>query len=157
MSIGNSAGSMYCSLNCGLLYLVSRSSLNTLWIAHPSGSSSWNTPKLISFEILKGLYLFWSSFFEGLFEWIFLFSNYMLSPIFNLWGFLLFWSNYLFILSWASSIDFVVFSQLLCNLVRKSSNLENSIDTTRLPFHGCLPKLSSKEVLPVTTYYLSLY
>ena len=71
--ISSSTGSTCCPLNCGSLHLVSRFLLNMLCIIHPFGSSSWNVPKLISFEILKGLYLFWSSFFEGLFEWIFLF------------------------------------------------------------------------------------
>jgi len=56
--VGGSTGSICYLLNCGSLLLVSRSSLNTLWIIHPSGSSSWNAPWPISFEILKDPYLF---------------------------------------------------------------------------------------------------
>ena len=155
--VGGGANSTCCSLNCGLLHLVSRSLLNMLCIIHPSGSSSWNAPKLMSLEILKGLYLFWCSFFESLFKWIFLFSNHTLSPIFNSWGFLCFLSNYFFVVSYAVSIDFVASFQLLCRPVRNSSNLENSVCTMRLPFYGCLPKLSSKGVLPVAMCLLSLY
>ena len=66
--IGGGASSMCCSLNCSLWHLVSRSLLNTLCIIYSSGSFSWNIPKLMSFKILKGLYLFWSNFFEGLFK-----------------------------------------------------------------------------------------
>ena len=66
--VSGGAGSMCCSLNCGALYFVSKSLLNILCIIHPSGSSSWNAPRLISFEILKSLYFFWSSFFKGWFE-----------------------------------------------------------------------------------------
>ena len=148
---------LYCSLNCSSLHLVSRSLLNTLCIIHPSGSSSWNASRPISFEILKGPYLFWSNFFKDLFKWIFLFSSHMLSPIFNLWEFLHFLSNCFFILFWATSINFVASSQLLCNPIRNSSNFRNSICATRLPFHGCLPKLSLNGVHPVATYFLSLY
>ena len=72
--------------------------------------SSWNIPWPISFEILKGPYLFWSNFFEGQFEWIFLLSSHMLFPTFNPWGFLLFLLNCFFIFFWASSIDFVASS-----------------------------------------------
>ena len=127
------------------------------WIAHSSGSSRWNAPKPMFFEIIKSSYHFWSSFFEGQFDWIFLFSNHMLSPTFNPWEFHLFLLNCFFIFFCASSIDFVACSQFFCNPARNSSNFENSIDTMRLPFHGCLPKLSLKGVLPVATCCLSLY
>ena len=123
---------MCCPLKCGSLHLV-RSSLNTLWIIYPSGSSSWNASRPISFKILKSLYLFWSSFFESLFKWIFFLSNHMLSPTFNPWGFLYFLSNCFFIIFCAVSIDFVTSSQLLCRPVRKSSNLE-----TLFVLQGCL-------------------
>ena len=148
---------MCCSLKCGSLHLVSRSSLNMLWIIHPSRSSSWNTFRPMFFEILKDLYLFWSSFFKGLFKWIFLFSNHMLSPTFNPWGFLCFLLNCFFIISCTAFIDFVVLSQLSYRLVRKSSNFGNSVCTTRLPFHRCLPKLSSNGVRLVTICFLLLY
>jgi len=115
------------------------------------------TPKPMSFEILKGPYLFWSSFFKDLFKWIFLFSNHILSPTFNPWGFLCFLLNCFFIVFCAVSIDFIASSQLLCRFVRNFSTLGNSVCTTRLLFHGCLPKLSSKGVLPVAVCLLSLY
>ena len=104
--VGSGTGSSCWPLNFGSLHHVKRSSLNTLYIAHLSGSSNWNTLKLMSFKILNGLYLFWSSFFEGWFNWIFLFSNHTLSLTFNPWGFLLFLSNCLFVrhgLHWGES------------------------------------------------------
>ncbi len=131
--------------------------LNTLWIIHHSRSSSWNAPELISFEILKGSYLLLSNFFEGQFDWIFLSSSHMLSPIFNPWGFHLFLSNCLFIFFYTSSIDFIVCFQLFCSPVRNSSTLGNSNHTTRLPFHGYLPKFNSNGVLSVAVYILLLY
>ena len=143
------ASSTFCPLNCSSLYYVSRSSLNILWIIHPSRSSSWNTLWLISFKILKGLYLFWLSFFEGLFKWIFLVSSHTLSPVFNSCRFCLFLSNCLFIAYFAISIDFVASFQLLYNTIRNSSSFGNSICTVKFLFHGCLPKLSSNRVLPI--------
>ena len=156
MSSGGTS-SMCCSGQWGSLYLISRSLLNTLWIIYPSGSSSWNAPWSMSFEILRGLYLFWFSFFESQFEWIFLASNHTLSPAFNPCEFYLFLSNCLFIASFAIFINFIVSSQLCCNLVRNSSNFGNSICTIRFPFYGCLPKLSLKGVLSITTCFLLLY
>ena len=91
------AGSMCCHLKCGTLHCVSRSLLNMLWIAYSSGNSSWNASWPISFEILKGLYLFWSNFFKSQFNWIFLASNHMLSPTFSSCGSCLFLSNCFFI------------------------------------------------------------
>ena len=157
MIVGGSAGSSCWPLNFGSIYGVRRFSLNMLWIAHPSRSSSWNTSEPISFEILKSLYLLLSNFFEGWFDWIFLFSSHMLSPTFNLWGFYLFLSNCLFIFFYASSIAFVAYSQLFCNPARNSSSLENSDCTMRLPFYECLPKFNSNSVLPVAACLLSLY
>jgi len=101
--------------------------------------------------------IFWSNFFESLFNRIFLFSNHMLSPTSNSSGFCLFLLNYFFIFFCASFIDFVACSQLLCNSVRNSSNFGNSICIMRLPFYGCLPKFSSNGVFPVATCLLSLY
>ena len=148
---------MCCPLNCSALYFVSRSSLNILCIIYPSESSSWNTPKPMLFEILKYPYLFWSSFFEGQFEWIFSFSNNTLSLTFNSCRFSFFLSNCLFIFFWASSINFVASSQLCCSLVRNSSNFRNFICVTRLPFYECLPKLSLNRICSVTVCFLSLY
>ena len=148
---------MCCSLNCSALHFVSRSLLNTLYIIHSSGSSSWNASRPMSFEILKDQYLFWFSFFKGRFKWIFLFSSHTLSPTFNPCGFLLFLSNYLCIFFWTSFIDFVASSQHCCSPVRNSSNFRNSVCVTRLPFYGCLPKLSSNGVCPVVACFLSLY
>ena len=111
----------------------------------------------MSFEILKSPYLFWSSFFEGLFKWMFLASNYTLSPFFNLYRFHLFLLNYFFIISCANSINFMASSQLLCSSVKNSSNFGNSVYTVRLPFYRCLPKLSTNGVCSIATYFLSLY
>ena len=127
MIVGGDAGSMCCPLNFGSMYCVSRSSLKTLWIIHPSGSSSLNAPNPMSFEILNGLYLLLSSFFEGQFKWIFFFSSHTLSPTFNPWEFLLFLSNYFFMFFCASSITLVTCSQLFCSPIRKSSTLGISI------------------------------
>ena len=148
---------MCCSLNCSSLHLVSKSSLNTLYIIYSSESSSWKASRLIFFEILKDLYLFWSNFFQGLFTWIFLFSSHTLSPTFNSREFLHFLSNCFFILFWATSINFMASFQLLYSPIRNSSNFRNSVCATRLPFHRCLPKLSSNGVHPVATCFLSLY
>ena len=155
--VGGGSGSSCWPLNFGFTHHISRSLLKTLWITHPSGSFSWNAPKPMSFEILKGSYLLLSNFFEGWFNWISLFSNHTLSPTLSPWGFRLFLSCYLFMFFWAFSIIFVACSQLLCIPVRNSSTLEISICITRLPFHGCLPKLNSNGVLPVATCFLSLY
>ena len=111
----------------------------------------------MSFEILKGLYLFWSSFFEGHFKWIFLASSHILSPIFSSCGFLLFLSNCFFIVYFAISIDILALSQLLCSSSRKSFSFGNSILINRFPFYKCLPKLSSNGVYFVATCFLSLY
>ena len=126
-----------------------------LWIIHSSKSSSWNAPRPISFEILKGLYLFWSNFFKSQFE--FLFSSHMFSPTFNLWGFLHFLLNCFFIFFWASFIAFVASSQLLCRPARNSSIFRNSIYITMLLFYGYLPKLSLNGVWLVATCFLLLY
>ena len=111
----------------------------------------------MSFEILKDLYLFWSSFFEGHFEWIFLASSHMLSPIFNPCGFLLFLSNYFFIASFAISINTLALFQLLCNLFRKLFSFGNSIFIVMFLFYRCLPKLGLNRVCPVAICFLSLY
>ena len=134
-----------------------RSSLNTLCIIHLSESSSWNTPWLMFFEILKSLYLFYSSFFKGLFKWIFLASSHTLSPVFSSCRFYLFLLNCLFIASFAISIDFVASSQLLCSPIMNSSSFGNSVYTVKFSFHECLPKLSSNKMCPVAIYFLSLY
>ena len=63
--VSSSISSSCWLLNFGSLYHVRKSSLNILWIAYSSGSSSWNASKPMSFKILKSLYYFWSSFFEG--------------------------------------------------------------------------------------------
>ena len=155
--VGCGTRSMCCSLKYGFLHFVSRSSLNTLWIIHPSGSSSWNTPYPMIFEIIKSLYLFWSNFFEGLFEWIFLAPNHMLSPTFSPCRFLLFLSNCVFITSYATSINFIAFSQLFCNSIKNSSNIRISVHTLRFFFYGCLPKFRTNSVCPVAICFLSLY
>ena len=108
----------------------------------------------MSFEILKDPYLFWFSFFEGLFEWMFLASNHMLSFPFSLCGFCLFLSDCFFMTFCANSIDFMTSSQLCCNPVRNSGN---SICTVRLSFYGCHLKLSINSVCPIAMCFLSLY
>ena len=111
----------------------------------------------MSFAILKGLYLFWSNFFENQFKCIFLASNRMLFSTFNPYGFCLFLSNYLFIASFAISIDFMAFSQLCCSPIRNYSKFGSSVCTVRLPFHRYISKLSLKGVCSVATCFLSLY
>ena len=128
-----------------------------LWIIHPSGSSSWNVPELMSFEILKGLYLLLFNFFKGWFDWIFLFSNHMLSPTLSPWEFHLFLSNCCFIFFCASSIAFIACSQLFCIFAKNSSTLGISDCTLRFPFYECLPKFNSNSVLFIATCFLSLY
>ena len=143
---GGGFGSICCPLNWSSLYHISRSSLNMLWIAHPSGNSSWNTSWPISFMILKGLYFFWSSFLEGYFDYIFSAFSNTLSLSFNPCGFCLFLLNCFFMASFAIFIDFFTTSQLSYSLSRKLSNFGNSVFTVRFPFYGCLPKLSLNEV-----------
>ena len=53
-------------------------------MAYSSGSSSLYAPCPISSLIVKGPYLFWSSFFEGWFVWIFLASSHTCSPVLRL-------------------------------------------------------------------------
>ena len=144
-------------LNYGYLHHINRSLLNTLWIIYSFGSSSWNASWLISFEILKDLYLFWLSFFKHLFEWIFLDFSHILSPTLSPYEFCLFLSNCFFIASFAIFIDFVASSQLLCNPMRKSSSFSNSICTVIFPFYRCLPKLSSNRILSIAVCLLLLY
>ena len=136
---GGSASSIYYPLNWSFLHCVSKFSLNTLWVIHSSRSSSQNASWLMSLEILKGPYLFWSSFFEGQFKWMFLASNHTLFPAFNPCRFYLFLLNCLFIAFFAISINFLAFFQLLCNLMRNSSNFENSIGIVKFSFQECLP------------------
>ena len=144
---------MCCPLNCGFLHHVSRSSLNILWIAYPSSSSDWNTLYLMSFEILKGLYLFWSKFFKSQFKWIFFVSNHMLSPSFSPYRFCLFLLNCFFMASFAISINFFAIFQLSCSHLRKSSSFGNSIFTVRSLFHRCLPKFNLNRVCPVAACF----
>ena len=155
--VGGGTGSSCWFLNFGSTHCVRRSPLNMLWIIHPFESSSWNASEPIFFEILKGLYLFWSNFFEGLFDWMFLFSNHMFSPTFSSCRFHLFLSNCFFILFCTSFIDLVACSQLFCNPARNSSSFRNSDCTMRLSFHRYLPKFNLNSVLPVAACLLSLY
>ena len=151
------AGFSCYSLNLSSTHCVSRSSLKILWIAHPSGSSSWNSPEPMFFEILKGPYLLLFNFFESQFKWIFLFSSHTLSLTFSPWRFHLLLLNYFFIFSCASFIAFVVCFQLFCIPIRNSSTCGISVWTTRLPFYQYLPKFSSNSVLLVVVCFLLLY
>ena len=136
---------MCCPLKYSSLHCISMSSLNMLWIAYSSGNSSWNAPWPIFFEILKDLYLLWSSFFEGQLKWLFLDSSHTLLPTFNPCGFLLFLSN-CFFMAFAISVDFFAAFQLSCSSWRKLSSFGNSILIVRFSFHGCHPKLSLNRV-----------
>ena len=156
MIVGGGAGSLCCLLNFGSTHYVRRSLLKTLWIIQPSRSSSWNALKPMSFKILKGLYLLLSSFFEGQFDWIFLFSSHTWSPTFKPWGFLLFLSNCRFMFFWASSIACTACFQLSCSFFPNSSTHGNSVCTMRSPFQGCLPKFRLNGVFPVAAYFLLL-
>jgi len=102
----SSAVYMYCLLNWSSLYHVSRSLLNMLWIAHLSSSFSWNVSWPIFFVILKDPYLFWFSFLESHVEWIFLAPSHTLLSSFKSCRFHLFLSNYFFIASFTTFIDF---------------------------------------------------
>ena len=157
MIIGRGVGSLCCSWNFGSTHHVKRSSLKMLWIIHPSGSSSWNTPEPISFVILKGLYFLLSNFFEGRFNWIFLFFSHMCSPAFSPCGFYLFLSNCCFMFFWDSSIAYVACSQLFCKCSMNSSTDNIPVWTIRSPFQGCLPKFNLNSVLPVAACFLLLY
>jgi len=97
---------MCCLLNWGFLHRVSKSSLNMLWIAYSSGNFSWNAPWPMFFVTLEDLYLFWSSFLESHFDWIFLASSHILSPGFSSYEFCLFLSNCFFMAFFAISINF---------------------------------------------------
>ena len=154
---GSGASSMCYPRKWGSPHLISRSSLNTLWIIHSFGNSSWNTSCLMFLRILKDLYLFWSNFFEGWFEWIFLASNHILFSTCNSYRFLLFLSNCFFIASFAISIKFIAFSQLLCNSLRNSSNFGNFICTVKFPFQECCPKLCLNGICPIAICFLWLY
>ena len=149
--------SLCCPLNFGSTHHVRRFSLKTLWIVYPSESSSWNTPKLISFEILKGLYLLLSNFFEGWFNWIFLFSNHTLLPTFSPWEFFLFLSNCFFMFFYISSIAFVACSQLFYIPIKKSSTRGIPVWTMRSSFQEYLLRFNLNGVLSVAAYFLSLY
>ena len=108
LSIISSSGAVYiyCLLNLSSLHHVSRSLLNMLWLAHLSSSFSWNVSWPIFFVILKDPYHFWFSFLESYFEWIFLAPSHTLLSSFKSCGFHLFLSNYFFIASFATFIDF---------------------------------------------------
>ena len=108
------------------------------------------------FVISKDLYLFWSSFFEDCFNWMFLPSNHMFS-CFNSWVFYLFMSNYFFMASFAISIDIFATSQLLCSSSKKVPSFGNSVFIVRSLFYRCHPKSSLNEVYSVAEYFLSLY
>jgi len=154
---GGNASSMYCPLNWSSLHHVSRSLLNTLCIAYSFGNFSWNVSCSISFVISKDLYLFWFSFFESYFDWIFFSSNYMLFPCFNPWEFCLFLLNCFFIAFFALFIDDFAIFQLLCSFLRKVSSFGNSVFIVRSSFYECLPKLSSNGIYSVAECFLLLY
>ena len=99
----------------------------TLYITHLSSNFSWNTPWPMFLVISKGLYLFWFSFFEDCFNWIFLTSNHNLPSCFNPWEFHLFLVNYFFMASFAFFIDVFAVFQLHC-----SSRLEYLYSSSEL-------------------------
>ena len=138
---GSGTISIYYPLNWGFLHHISKSSLNILYITYPSGNFSWNTPYPMFFVISNGPYLFWSSFFESHFDWVFLAFSHTLSSYFNPWKLCLFLSNYFFMTSFAFSIDIFTVSQLLCSSSQKVSSFGNSVFIIRSPFHECCPKL----------------
>ena len=75
------AGFLCWLANSAFLQCVNRSSLKTSCMAHPSESFSLYAPCPISSLTVKGPYLFWSSFFEGQFVWMFLASSHTCSPV----------------------------------------------------------------------------
>ena len=126
-------------------------------IAHPFSYFSWNASCSIFFMSLKGLYYFWSNFFESYFNWIFFASSYTLFSCINYQGFCLFLLNCSFITSFDFSMDDFTFSQLLCSSLRKVSSFGNSVFIVKSSFYKCLSKLSLTGIYPVVEYFLSLY
>ena len=108
----------------------------------------WDCKRSISFLVQ----LLWGSVWTNVFS----FQLHIVSYFQSLWILSLL-VKLPFIASFAISIDFMASSQLLCNLMRNSSNFENSICTIRFLFLGYLPKLSLNGVCPVTICFLSLY
>ena len=148
---------MCCPLNWGSLHCVSRSLLNTLCIIYPSGNFSWNASCPIFFVISKDPYIFWSSFFEIDFDWMFFSFSHMLFSCFNPWGLYLFLLNCFFIVSFAFFIGIFTVFQLPCSFSRKVSSFGNSVFIIRFPFCVCLPKLSSNGIYLMAECFLSLY
>ena len=111
----------------------------------------------MSFEILKDLYLFWPSFFESQFDWIFLAFSHMLSLTFSSCKFLLFLLNCFFIAFFAIYINLFALSQLFCSPSKKSSSFGNSVFTVKFPFYRCLPTFSSNKIHAIAMWFLLLY
>ena len=116
-------------------------------IAHPFSYFSWNASYSIFFMSLKGLYYFWSNFFESYFNWIFFASSYTLSSCINYQG----------ITSFDFFMDDFIVSQLLCSSLRKVFSFGNSVFIVKSSFYKCLSKLSLTGIYPVVEYFLSLY
>jgi len=120
------------------LYCVSRSSLKMLCMAYPSRSSNLYASCPISFMIVKGPYLFWSSFFENLVDWIFLASSHTCSLFLSSCDCFLFLSYCFFMVSFVLSIDIFASSHVFFMLFKNSSRFGISMFIVRFPFYGCL-------------------
>ena len=140
-----------------ILFPWSSSSLCLSCNLSSSLRSLQNALELMFFVILKGLYLLLSNFFEGQFNWIFLFSSHTWLPAFSPCGFRLFLSNYCFMFFWDSSIACAVCFQLFCRCFMNSSTCGIPVWTIRSSFQGCLPKFNSNGIFPVAACFLSLY
>ena len=126
-------------------------------MAYPSRSSSLYAPCPISSMIVKSPYLFWSSFFESLFNWIFLASSHTCSSFLSSCNCLLFLSYCLFMVSFVLSIDIFASSYVFFMLFKNSSRLGISMSTVRFSFHGYLLQFRQNRVWFVAACSLSLY
>ena len=130
-------------LSWGFLHSVSRSSLNMLCTAHFSSNSNWNTSCSISFVILKGLYCFWSNFFKGCFNWIFLASNHISFPCFSLWVLEL----------WM--IDSVLFSLFYFTLLYFTFNLGLGFSVTVTNCHTTWHSVKNRSHVMITQLHIT--
>ena len=126
-------------------------------MAYPSGSSNLYTSCPISFMIVKGPYLFWSSFFENLVDWIFLASNYTCFLFLSSCDYLLFLLYYFFMVSFVFSINIFASSHVFFILFKNSSRFGISVSMVRFPFYGCLSQFRQNKVQFVATCSLLLY
>ena len=137
--LGGGAGSLCWLTNSAFLQHINRSLLKTSYMAYSFRSSSLYPFCLISSLIVKGSYLFWSSFFEGRFVWIFFASSHTCSLTLRSCTYCLLLSYCLFIMSFVFSIAVLASSLVVSIFFSSSSKLSISVSTVRFPFQGYLP------------------